>query len=80
MFSNQLRGNINCDLTTLQIILKEVANQNYKDNIYTLQQGIITSTISDQVPPIDFLVQREINKCFKSIVSSLQDYLDQIKD
>jgi hypothetical protein len=36
----------------------------------------LESTVS--IPPPDFLKQRELNKCFKSIIGSLQDFMDKL--
>ncbi|NOU16900.1 MAG: hypothetical protein HOO91_05010 [Bacteroidales bacterium] len=75
-FADQLYGEISSDLKTLQIINDAVKLENYSTTCYTLTQGSLTSTVS--VPPIEFLKQRELNKCFKSIISSLQDYMDKL--
>lgn len=75
-FANQLRGDISGDLTSLQIILSDSTAENLSTSSYTLQQGLLKSEVS--VPPLEFLRQREINKCFKSVMGSLQDYMDKL--
>ena len=76
LYESRLRGDIASDLTTLQIAHDAISDPEYKNRKYILKQGFTISEIS--VPPIDFLLQREINKCFKSIIGSLQDYLDNL--
>jgi hypothetical protein len=76
VYANQLRGEIGSDLTTLQIVLGTIANGTYLSNSYSLRQGMLISQIPQ--PPQDFLEKREINKCFKSIIASLQDYMDKL--
>jgi len=75
-FVLQLRGDIFSDLTTLQILNDSNANNTYSTKNYVLQNGIVNSEVP--VVPFDFLKQREINKCFKSIIASLQDYMDKL--
>ena len=76
IYESILRGGIASDLTALQITYDAISHPDYNNRQYVLKQGFTTSVIS--VPPIDFLQQREINKCFKSIIGSLQDYMDNL--
>ncbi len=76
VLADQLRGEISSDLTTLKVLNDAIDRNLYPSSNYTLQQWILTTSIT--VPPLDFLKQREINKCFKSIIGSLQDYLDKL--
>lgn len=76
IYESQLRGEIASDLTTLQVASEAICNPEYKTMKYVLKQGLTISEIS--VPPAEFLKRREINKCFKSIVGSLQDYMDKL--
>jgi hypothetical protein len=76
LFDSQLRGEISSDLKTLQLVDEAVTKDNYSTNTYTLINGGLASEVT--VPPIEYLKQREINKCFKSVIGSLQDYLDKL--
>jgi hypothetical protein len=76
IYADQLRGEISSDLKTLQIIDDAVAHENYSTIGYQLRQGSLSSNVS--VPPIEYLKLREISKCFKSIIGSLQDYMDKL--
>jgi hypothetical protein len=69
-----LRAQIGGDLTALQIVVDKISDPDYKNVSYSLKQDYTHAVIS--VPSIEAIKQREINKCFKSIISSLQDYLD----
>jgi hypothetical protein len=76
-FESKLRKEIGSDLNALQITYDAISKGNKHENtIFTLSQGITVATIL--LPPVDFLLQREINKCFKSIMGSVQDYLDNL--
>ena len=76
VYESKFRGEIASDLTALQITYDAISYPDYNNRKYILKQGFTISEIS--VPPIDFLQQREINKCFKSIIGSLQDYMDNL--
>lgn len=76
IYESQLRAEIASDLTSLQIIYDSISHTDYNSRKYILKQGFTISEIS--VPPIDFLQRREINKCFKSIMGSFQDYMDRL--
>lgn len=76
VYADQLRGEISSDLTALKILDDAVENNTYSSSSYTLQQGMLKSDVP--VPPLEFLKQREINKCFKAIIGSLQDYMDKL--
>lgn len=76
IYSDQLRGDISSDLTTLQILSNQISNSTYSENYYTLVEGMTSCIVS--VPPLEFLLQREMNKCFKSIIGSVQDFMDKL--
>lgn len=76
IYEAQLRGEIASDLTSLQLAYEGISSPEYSSRKFVLKQGITISEIS--VPPMDFQKRREINKCFKSIISSLQDYMDKL--
>lgn len=76
IYESQLRGEIASDLTSLQIAYEAISRPDYINKKFVLTQKFTISEIS--VPPIEFLKRREINKCFKSIVGSLQDYMDKL--
>ncbi|MBL7888651.1 MAG: hypothetical protein JNL24_03805 [Bacteroidia bacterium] len=76
IYESKLRGQIGSDLTALQITYDAISQPNYNNRKYILKQGFTISEIG--VPPVDFLKQREINKCFKSIIGSFQDYMDNL--
>lgn len=76
IYESKLRGEIASDLTSLQISFDAISHQDFNKFKYILKQGFTIAEIN--VPPIDFLKQREINKCFKSIIGSLQDYMDNL--
>jgi hypothetical protein len=76
IYESQLRGEIASDLATLQIVFEAITNPNYIQSKYVLRQKITIAEIA--LPPTEFLERREINKCFKSIIGSLQDYMDRL--
>lgn len=76
LFSNLLSGDINSDLTALKIIID--CAKNYPEASESYKAEFHGMTAVSKVPPEDFLVQREFHKCFKSIMSSVQDYLDKL--
>lgn len=76
VYESQLRGEIASDLTGLKTTLDAIAQPDFRKTKYILKQNFVISEIS--VPPPEFLERREINKCFKSIVGSLQDYMDKL--
>jgi len=76
IYESQLRREIASDLTTLQITFDAISKPDFNNKHYILRQGFTISQIS--VLPLDNLKRREINKCYKSIIGSLQDYLDNL--
>jgi hypothetical protein len=76
VYESRLRGQIGSDLNALQIVFGAISEPDYDKRKYILKQGLTIAEIA--VPPVDFLQQREINKCFKSIIGSLQDYMDNL--
>lgn len=76
IYESRLRGQIGSDLTSLQITYDAISHPDYNNRKYILKQGFTISEIG--VPPVEFLQQREINKCFKSIIGSFQDYMDNL--
>ena len=76
IYESRLRGQIGSDLTALQITYDAISQPDYNNRKYILKQGFTIAEIG--VPPVEFLQQREINKCFKSVIGSLQDYLDNL--
>ena len=75
-YESILRGAIASDLNALQITFDAISDPEYNTRKYILKQAFTISEI--HIPPINFLQQREINKCFKSIIGSLQDYMDSL--
>ncbi|MBK9402420.1 MAG: hypothetical protein IPN36_16725 [Bacteroidetes bacterium] len=71
-YESQLRAAIGSDLTTLSLTIEGLST--LKQNNFILKQGITISELNTF--PIEKIKQREINKCFKSILTSLQDYFD----
>jgi hypothetical protein len=76
IYESKLRREIGSDLNSLQITYDAISQSDYGTRKYNLKQEFTHSELS--VPPSDFLIQREINKCFKSIIGSLQDYMDNL--
>lgn len=76
IYESRLRVQVGSDLTSLQIIYDAISQTDYNKRKYILKQGFTISEVG--VPPFDFLLQREINKCFKSIMGSFQDYMDNL--
>jgi hypothetical protein len=76
IYESQLRAEIASDLTTLQFAIEGIKQPDYLAKKYILKQGITISEIN--VPPNDFLERREINKSLKSIMGSVQDYMDKM--
>ncbi len=76
VYEAQFRREVAADLAALKILLDPNANQNTFNNHFFLSQGIVVSQIT--VPSKEYFIQREINKCFKSIVASLQDFMDKL--
>ena len=76
LYESQIRGEIASDLATLHVAHEAMSHPDYINTTFTLKQGIVISQIN--VPPIKFQKKREVNKCFKSVMSSMQDYLDKM--
>jgi|GEM_PF-6131393 hypothetical protein len=76
IYESQLRAEIASDLRVLEIAHAAISSPDYDNKKYILKQKFTISEIS--VPPIEFLKRREINKCFKSIIGSFQDYMDKL--
>lgn len=76
VYEARLRKEISSDLIALKYFLETISNPQKVESKFLLKQDITLVEIS--APPIDFQKQREINKCFKSIIGSLQDYIDNL--
>jgi hypothetical protein len=75
LFADRLRGELNCEITTLHLLDNATEIDKYKSG-FILKNGVIETVI--QSPPVEFLIQREITKSFKSVMASLQDFLDKL--
>lgn len=75
-FANQLLYHINSDLMTVDIVYKKTAEPNFLSQQYFLEQGFMKIELAKT--PIDVIRNREINKCFKSIMGEFQDYMDSL--
>lgn len=73
-FEQKFRGEVSSDLKTLLLIDEAVKSEDTVNKEYILRLGYIHSEVPN--PPIDYLKAREIDKCFKSIMGSLQNYMD----
>ena len=67
--STQLDGN----LTSLETVIESINNGAYAANGFSTI-GILKMTLSSPSP--DVFKKQEINKCFKSSLSALQDFMD----
>lgn len=76
VFSDELRAKINSDITALELILRKEKQPSIFDTKMEVKLGQIQ--FSFNTPPFDYIEKREIEKCFKSIVASVQDYMDQL--
>lgn len=76
-FAGYVRYDTSADITALRIILDSIERGEY-DRLsgYPLSQGMMKTDIP--VPKSDFVKQREIHKCFKAIMSSVQNYMDTL--
>lgn len=76
-FAGYVRYDISADITALRIVLDSIENGTYdRLSNYPLSQGMMTTEIP--VPKSDFVRQREIHKCFKAVMSSIQNYMDML--
>lgn len=75
-FANSFRAKIQSDITALNII----QNQKNQKEIFNSKLGIKFNGIDFMfdTPPYEYLEKREIIKTFKSVVASLQDFLDEL--
>ncbi len=74
-FAGYLRYDLSSDITALRLIIKSI-DENQYDSLspYEMKRGMLSTNVP--VPSFDFLKQREINKCFKSVMGSIQNYMD----
>ena len=75
-FESELRQLIACDFRTLELISKQIVRNHRANNEFNIKQGI--TNVIFHFPDKEIQIQREINKCFKSILGSVQDYLDKM--
>ncbi len=75
-FSNELRRKIGSDLYCLEILIEALNKNEFTSRVYLARQDF--SVFEFNLPSSSQMVQFEINKCFKSILTSLQDYIDKI--
>lgn len=75
-FSEQFRAKVFSDYTSLQILSNLKLENDYLKNDQIIQSGIISMKFNP--PPLNYLTHRETLKCFKSIMGSLQEYIDNL--
>lgn len=75
-FSGQLKAKIQSDITALELILKQEKIPDVFDADTAIEIGLVNFQF--KTPPFEYIEKRELEKCFKSVVSSVQDYMDQL--
>ena len=75
VYEARLRSEIASDLSALELILNSFDSPG-RNKKFIIKQNITLAEIS--IPPDEFIKRREINKCFKSILGSVQDYIDNL--
>jgi len=77
-FTNQLQGEVMADLVALRIVLKAIDDSTYESvKEYSSRNHFMVWSINP-LPDSGFLRAREITKCLKAVVGSLQDYMDRL--
>ncbi len=77
-FSAQLQGEIMADLTALRVVLKSIEDKTFEGmSAYAPGNKFIHWAINP-MPDAEFLRAREIGKCLKAVVGSLQDFMDRL--
>ena len=74
VFSDRFRAKVHSDITSLEMILGN--KPSYVQRHQSVKFGLIGYAYS--TPPFEYLESREVSKCFKSIVTALQDLLDEL--
>ena len=67
---------ISCDLVSLDEITEGINSNTYQDKEINIRDGVTSINLKSQ--PDQYTINREIKKCFKSIIGSVQDYLDRL--
>ncbi|WP_103072050.1 hypothetical protein [Aquimarina sediminis] len=75
-FANQLQYLIFSDLMTVDIVYKKTSEPNFSSQEYFLEKGFVKIELPKT--PINVIRNREINKCFKSIMGEFQNYMDNL--